>query len=676
MFKKIAALSILLTLFFLSVFVGRQVVLSTGLVQTQTDLAGDLISDFLSSPGAVWDLLRFLFFALLLHGMFALLVALASYAILPGSSDARRIRSTTALIFFVFALTVLLWVSLYFPLTLAGFLKFSPLSTIELAYGLSLILALMVIVGTVRLFFNQKYIVFSAAMSTLVMIFLAVGDYQFSSIAFADNGSRNQATSKPNVIVIGIDALRPDHLGFNGYPYNLTPNVDDFLAESLYFEQAFTPIARTYTAWFSLLSGKSPKTTGIRYNLQKFDEGQLTGGELQTVLRNQGYHTIYGMDERRFNNIDERYGFHQDVGPEIGAADFLLFHASELPLVALVSNTPIGEWFFPLIYANRGIHGTYMPETFTSEVMEAVSDAPDKPLFLAMHLTLPHWPYLYREFNPLEQIPFDPDNKFHYTYQLMLNEVDTQFRNIMDGLERRGVLDNSLVFLVSDHGEGFMLERDSLTAGNAEIEFPTEAHGHGTNVLDEKQYHVVLAVQDRTGSEVHAPRRVDTLVSLLDIAPTVTKAVGLKADRYGYEGESLFVLGDCVDCSNRRVFVESSVATNAMFEEDLDMMQVMAEGIGYYTVDSDGLAIIRDEVGQMLGMKQRAVIDKDHIVAHFPGLEKDFLIVDREQGIWWPSSQYGGDKPQKVLSLMRDLCSYFDGDSGFDTNGLCRGAVN
>lgn len=520
-----------------------------------------------------------------------------------------------------------------------------------------------------------------ATVGLLVLSGLAMVSYkaQMPSVAYASGLSpKTENSEQPNIVIIGIDALRPDHLGINGYPYDLTPAIDSFLNKGVYFEQAFTPIARTYTAWFSLLSGQAPKNTGIRYNLQPFDQSQITGSELQNVLKDHGYHTVYGMDERRFNNIDERYGFDEDIGPDFGAADFVLFHAAELPLVALVSNTPIGKWFFPMIYANRGVYGTYMPETFTKEVADVVANRPEKPLFLALHLTLPHWPFLYREFTPDESIPYEHDQRFHYAYQLMIKKADEQFSDIMKGLDTQGVLDNALVFLISDHGEGFMLDQDSLSSGNEDLSFPTLAHGHGTSVLDEKQYHVVLGYQDRRFNGTDSRRsgvRVETMVSLLDIAPTIFDVLDIKADKSRLDGQSLFEIESCFGCDDRQVYIESSVATNAMFEEDLDMMKVMAEGLGYYTVNSDGNAVVRDEVGELLALKQRAVIDQQHIVAHFPGLEEDFLIVDRIEGVWWPSSRYGGDKSDEVLGLMVDLCRYFKNDYQFDKKRLCEGAV-
>lgn len=672
MLKSVFRLSLILTSVFLVLFLVRQIGLSSGIIAKQTELASDLITDFLSSPGAVFDLLYFLVALVLLHLAFALVVAICASTFLSDESRGKTIRSVTVLMFMALVLTVLIWIAIYFPLTMAGFLKFSPLATESVAIGLSILVAVIFAAGLLKCLFKRHYKMSVAGASFVIVVLVSLTQYYFQPNANEANVEPGTREGKPNIVIIGVDALRPDHLGINGFRHDLTPRMDAFIGSSLDFKDAFTPIARTYTAWFTLLSGQYPLQTGIRHNLQKFSPDQLTGVELQKVLSDAGYHKIYGMDERRFNNIDERYGFDEDIGPAIGAADFLLFHASELPLVALVSNTPAGKWLFPFIYGNRGIHGTYIPETFNREVYNAVQRRPDKPLFLSLHLTLPHWPYLFRDFTPLEGVQYDPKHHYHYSYQIALKKVDDQFGQIMDGLDELGVTENALIILMSDHGEGFMLPSDALSAGDPSIDFPTEAHGHGTNVLDEEQFHVVLALKD-TSDDSFQSGRSDTLVSLLDVAPTVTDFLGFERPEK-YQGESLFEIAKCQDCDDRKVFLESSVSTNAMFEEDLDVKKVMAEGIGAYRVDADGLAIVRGEVKTLLSMKQRAVVTSDHIVAHFPGLENDFLVVERDKGIWWPSTKYGGSNSGQVLNLMRDLCRFYRNDEGFDKDSLCKGA--
>jgi len=60
----------------------------------------------------------------------------------------------------------------------------------------------------------------------------------------------------PNVVVITIDALRPDHLGCYGYGRNTSPNIDSLAKEGVYFLNCFSPGPSTTAAMPAFLSGK------------------------------------------------------------------------------------------------------------------------------------------------------------------------------------------------------------------------------------------------------------------------------------------------------------------------------------------------------------------------------------------------------------------------------------
>ena len=70
---------------------------------------------------------------------------------------------------------------------------------------------------------------------------------------------------KPNIILVGVDSLSPDFLSYFGYG-NITPFFDSFLDHASVFSEAVTPLARTFPAWTSILTGKYPSKIGIRYN--------------------------------------------------------------------------------------------------------------------------------------------------------------------------------------------------------------------------------------------------------------------------------------------------------------------------------------------------------------------------------------------------------------------------
>jgi hypothetical protein len=277
--------------------------------------------------------------------------------------------------------------------------------------------------------------------AVLAMVFLTVHLVQANG---PDPGS---ASARPNVIFIGIDSLRRDAVG-GGTGLGVTPHIDAFLAESAHqFTDAITPMARTFPSWMSVLTGRYPRSTGARENLMP-RAALKAFRTLPEILRERGYGTFYATDEVRFANIDEGFGFDRVVTPTIGAADFLLGKASDLPLSNLVSNTALGRGLFPATYANRAVWHTYRPETFSELLDEEIQAG--GPQMLAVHFTLPHWPYRWAE---PDDIIFNRSSERAYLYQNAVIAADRQFGALMRTLERKGLLENAIVVVLSDHGE-------------------------------------------------------------------------------------------------------------------------------------------------------------------------------------------------------------------------------
>ncbi len=115
------------------------------------------------------------------------------------------------------------------------------------------------------------------------------------------------------------------------------------------------------------------------------------GRTLPALLRDKGYRTVYAIDETRFSNVDASYGFDTAVTPPIGGSDFVLTWFSDTPLSNVVMNTRLGALLFPFQHANRAAFVTYDPDSFVRRVDRALDTR--QPLFLALHLTLPHWPF-------------------------------------------------------------------------------------------------------------------------------------------------------------------------------------------------------------------------------------------------------------------------------------------
>ena len=656
------AISILISLFFLT-----KNALGVGghLLMTHPEIVAYLQAALKQT--AVWkEVIQFLASLLLLHLGWA---ALCTWILSSLQYDVHNKWKRRLLIhggFLIMTLWLLMLNSLFYPYSLTAVFKDTFLARPEVVVATGMLLSFLLIHASLQHARLHPRRMASTALLGLALV-LSMG---FTTQHHTTATQKHNETTLPNVIIIGIDALRPDHLGINGFTPSVTPFLDHMLDSSLIFDDTYTPLARTYGAWVSILSGRYPVHHGARFNLMPpnlVDRDQT----LPHVLKGAGYHTVYAIDERRFNNIDETYGFDQIVGPKAGAADFLLTPFVDDPLLNLISPSPIARILFPFVYDNRAHHKIYDPFLFVRDVVRAAARSEGNPLFLSVHFTLPHWPFVN---NAMPGVPghfdkFDEDNPTYYFYLSMLRQADAQLEDLMNGLEHEGILDNAIVFFISDHGECFMLDDDGPLPAIPQAHFITNESGHGTNVLTNKQYRVLLAYR-RYGAS--SPKgRSERPSSLIDIAPTIHALLGLDDADIPYDGSSLFHEED----AGRPRFIESSINPASISKKRLDAVQAVAEGVAFYTVDDNGRMIVRPElIDSVVSAKQRAVIVNEWMLAMFPDMDEDLAVVDLKRNLWWPSRF--APEPDRVANMLNLLCNFYQNDTGFDPNGFCRSNIH
>lgn len=459
--------------------------------------------------------------------------------------------------------------------------------------------------------------------------------------ARADESSSSSV--RPNVLLIGIDSLRPDVL--NQGAVGATPNVDAFLRESFEFSDAITPLARTYPAWTSMLFGRYPKHTGARENL--IPRARLVEARtLPEVLRKVGYHSIYATDEVRFANIDQEFGFDTVIAPAMGVSDFLLGAMSDLPLTNLLVNVRAGKYLFPGLYANRAVAQSYEPETFVERLSaELPAYGPETPAFMSIHLTLPHWPYRWAGANDeaYSRVTEQP-----YTYLASVIEADKQFGEILELLETRGYLNNAIVFVLSDHGEGLGLPDTDTLLRSKEAKkivgpLKVDLWGHGNSVLSLHQFHVLLAArgfgpqESRIGiGQSAAP------VTLVDLAPTVLEAVGVLPESH-LDGDSLLPIlqrnsqAEQAFLSRPR-FTETGITATLTPAGDVDEVATVRSAADFYRMNNENgrLEVREERLKNLLADKERAVMIGPLILAAVPpsnSFGPRFIAMDMRGGL-------------------------------------------
>ncbi|MBM5812350.1 MAG: hypothetical protein FJ191_10360 [Gammaproteobacteria bacterium] len=447
-----------------------------------------------------------------------------------------------------------------------------------------------------------------------------------------DTGSARPAAAfdRPHVVILGLDSLRDD-LGEGQSEDRLTPHVDGFVQGAHRFTDTISPLARTYPALVSILTGRHPVVTNARFNLMPralVSEGETLGD----ALRAAGYHSVYATDEVRFANLDPSFGFDQLITPPVGASDFLLGKAGDLPLVNLLSATRLGAWLFPTNHANRAAHVTYRPDDFTARLRREIRV--DRPGFLMIHLTLAHWPYNWAG----HRQPTTPQ-EYRPAYQQAIREVDRQFDAVLRLLAAQGVLDNAIVVVLSDHGEALGWPGDSMLRRTGQPqEIWNTLWGHGTSVLSPHQYSVFLALRGFGRAALPGtPGHHDWPVSLEDVRPTLQEAATGTAPEDS-TGISLLPLLDGRrppdELSARIRYTETDFNTPMVLTGKYNESGLVHEGAAYYEIvpATGWMQLKTGRLPELMFRKERAAVSRNSLLAAVPSADShsvSYLFTDR-----------------------------------------------
>ena len=94
-----------------------------------------------------------------------------------------------------------------------------------------------------------------------------------------------------NILLIIVDALRPDHLKVNGYFRDTSPAIDNLSKEGTSFQNCYTSLTRTDPSVTSILTGLYPHSHGVR--LVSGNKLAENISSLPQILRSHGYSTAY-----------------------------------------------------------------------------------------------------------------------------------------------------------------------------------------------------------------------------------------------------------------------------------------------------------------------------------------------------------------------------------------------
>lgn len=243
--------------------------------------------------------------------------------------------------------------------------------------------------------------------------------------------------TKPNILFIIADDLGWADTGYHGSSIK-TPNIDRLAASGIRFEQHYVMPTCTPTR-VGLMSGKYPSRFGVlspAYG-KIFEDDTIT---LPGALRDVGYHTAL-CGKWHMGSPPEytptRYGFERSYGYFHGQIDPYTHHYK----------TGVKSWHRNDQYLEETGHAT---DLITREAINVIESESDKPFFLYIAYSVPHYPL--NEPEPwLDLYPEirEPSRKW---YAASVSHMDDGIGKIIEVLDRSGKRKDTLIVFVSDNG--------------------------------------------------------------------------------------------------------------------------------------------------------------------------------------------------------------------------------
>ncbi|MCP5113683.1 MAG: sulfatase, partial [bacterium] len=366
------------------------------------------------------------------------------------------------------------------------------------------------------------------------------GDLPWDSVPEA------QVSGKPNVVFVVWDTVRADHLSLYGYERDTTPYLRRLANEATVYRRTEATSNFTLPTHASMFTGLYPRSHGGVF-APKLGPLPLRPDvtTLAEVLANNGYRTLAVVANAFY------------VGPDFGLSQgFHLFDnrfvAHPMPLVRdhyLRQSVRSGLFFSSSFLAfDQKVRRAHEVAASAEAVLDRVTGS-TAPFFLFLNFMDAHAPYI-------PPPPFDalfPGRDLSMTkprYDSLMKEndaglrtmseaershyvsqydggiayLDSHFERLIETLKARGLYDDTMIILTSDHGEGF---GEHYVVQHGRSPYQTEIH--------------VPLVIKYPGQETG--RDVDTLTSHVDLLPTILDVIGAEAPA-GLQGMSLLASPD------------------------------------------------------------------------------------------------------------------------------------
>jgi arylsulfatase A-like enzyme len=331
-----------------------------------------------------------------------------------------------------------------------------------------------------------------------------------------DQPARPVDKSRPNIVLISVDTLRPDHLGCYGYSRNTSPNIDRLAGEGAVFENVISSTSWTLPAHCAMFTGLCDSVHGATEADRVLHEGHTT---LAERLKQSGFATV-GFFSGPF--------LHPVFGLSQGFDEYI--DCSSYPQIANETVAETGSLTGRTIW--REAYRDITSPKILQQVEAWLDQRLSQPFFMFIHMWDVHFDFIPP---PPYDTKFDPDYTGTITgenfftdprinanlprrdiehlialYDGEIGWTDEHIGKIVGHLEQLGLLDSTILVVTADHGTAF---------------FEHGAKGHRNSLFDEL---IRIPLIIRYPTLTSAGQRHPEQARMIDLMPTVLRLVGLR----------------------------------------------------------------------------------------------------------------------------------------------------
>jgi arylsulfatase A-like enzyme len=443
----------------------------------------------------------------------------------------------------------------------------------------------------------------------------------FASPAILKGQSR-----RPNILWLMTDEQRPDSMGIYGKPWAYSPRLDDLARQGVFFSHAYTPAPVCVACRCSLLTGQAASTNRVLHNQARLspDAQYLTQRFADAGYRTASFgksHYFPRPGHLAFQTeggmITEKIVEPESYNPRFRHEDFDVLQYAPLP-----THKEQRRW---ILAGKFPVEENQSAEARNTELAIDWLNRHDsaKPFFLRLSFNAPHTPAVAPEkYLPLiepariqlpipseSQLSHQPDRErlclrpFQGVQRLSETEIkkarhyyyarcafaDAMMGRLIDHLKTKGLLENTIVAFVSDHG----------------------SHLGDQGLLQKQTFYEEVGTVPYfffAPNLIREPRRVDTPVTILGLLPTLLDLAGLPHS--GVQAQSLApLLRESRPVGDLPVF--SEIAFGYQGYRDADRQVMVRHGDWKLTIFPDGgnpdpaLYNLRDDPQEMDNLARR-----------------------------------------------------------------------